>query len=325
MNAVGDEEVNCAVSPWGACSVSCGGGTQMRSVTTQPSNGGAACPALSQPCNTHVCPSVDDAVGDEEPQVNCVVSRWSDCSATCGGGTQTRTVITPPSKGGAECPALSQPCNTYVCPSPPSSLPKCKSDREAYEDNNSRKLERSVHNWVKSEQYDDVFRCTECKKGVGLKHPVLVRDLEDKEARARKGEAPLFPDPSAGDAVEEGNKPPGQASRGEAAQPVPANALMTLLAQQLRFNVGEDVYVNIAGKGRGAQWAFATIVKKNCSTPSLIKQGVTQLYKVRLFDSSIRYVLQDDNKHIMDLRTADTDLAKGEKIDATKKKKTETE
>ena len=56
--------------------------------------------------------------------VDCVVSSWSAfgaCSASCGGGTQTqtRTVITPASNGGAACPALSQSqaCNVQACQS----------------------------------------------------------------------------------------------------------------------------------------------------------------------------------------------------------------
>jgi hypothetical protein len=56
--------------------------------------------------------------------VDCVVSPWSAygaCSASCGGGTQTqtRTVITPASNGGAACPALSQSqaCNVQACQS----------------------------------------------------------------------------------------------------------------------------------------------------------------------------------------------------------------
>ena len=54
--------------------------------------------------------------------VDCVVSSWSafgQCSASCGGGTQTqtRTVTTPAANGGAACPALSQSqaCNTQTC------------------------------------------------------------------------------------------------------------------------------------------------------------------------------------------------------------------
>ena len=53
---------------------------------------------------------------------DCVVSgwsTWSGCSAECGGGEQsrTRTVLTPASNGGAECPILieNQACNTLSC------------------------------------------------------------------------------------------------------------------------------------------------------------------------------------------------------------------
>lgn len=56
--------------------------------------------------------------------VDCVVSSWSAygaCSASCGGGTQTqtRTIVTPASNGGAACPSLSQSqaCNVQACQS----------------------------------------------------------------------------------------------------------------------------------------------------------------------------------------------------------------
>lgn len=48
-----------------------------------------------------------------EPVVDCVVSEWSEWS-TCADGfeTRTRTVITPASNGGVECPVLEEqrPC-----------------------------------------------------------------------------------------------------------------------------------------------------------------------------------------------------------------------
>jgi len=112
--------VNCVVSDWssfGACSASCGGGTQShtRTITTQPQYGGTSCPVLteSQSCNTQGCP------------VNCQVSGWSGfgaCSASCGGGTQTQTryITVNPANGGTACPVLSesQSCNTQPCTLP---------------------------------------------------------------------------------------------------------------------------------------------------------------------------------------------------------------
>jgi len=53
---------------------------------------------------------------------NCSVnggwSAWGSCSATCGGGTETRTCTNPaPANGGATCSgSSSQSCNTQACP-----------------------------------------------------------------------------------------------------------------------------------------------------------------------------------------------------------------
>lgn len=111
--------VDCVVSAWSAwsgCSKPCGGGeqTRTRTITTYPMFGGTACPNLTetQACNTQPCP------------VDCVVSAWSawsPCSATCGGGTQTRTrtIVTPAAYGGTACPSNlmeTQSCNEQPCP-----------------------------------------------------------------------------------------------------------------------------------------------------------------------------------------------------------------
>jgi hypothetical protein len=50
------------------------------------------------------------------PRIDCVVSsKWSACSAPCGGGTQTAAIVTPVSGGGAACPATTRACNDVPC------------------------------------------------------------------------------------------------------------------------------------------------------------------------------------------------------------------
>jgi len=111
--------VNCDYTwgAWSGCSASCGGGTRSRDpiITTQAANGGTACPTKqTENCNTQACPT----------PVNCI-SLWSDwgaCSASCGGGTQKRTltVLQEAANGGKACPAReeSKSCNTQACPAP---------------------------------------------------------------------------------------------------------------------------------------------------------------------------------------------------------------
>jgi hypothetical protein len=112
------DKVDCKVSSWsdwGACTKTCGGGTQTRTrtVTENAAYGGAECPALTetQACNTQACPA-DCKVGDW--------SAWGECSKPCGTGSQTRTrsVTQQAANGGAICPSLSemQNCNTQACP-----------------------------------------------------------------------------------------------------------------------------------------------------------------------------------------------------------------
>lgn len=114
----------CIMSDWsafGSCTKTCGGGTMTRTrYVTQPAiNGGTACGSTVDevPCNTNPCPQ------------DCVMSDWSDwntCSASCGGGTQTRTrsIVTQPTNGGRECPKTpdgqiytldTRTCNTDAC------------------------------------------------------------------------------------------------------------------------------------------------------------------------------------------------------------------
>ena len=99
--------VDCAGvwSDWGACSTTCGPGTQERQYTvTDPGNPplGAACPAAPQEIGTQDCqvvPCPIDCDGDYAP--------WTPCSATCGTGTQTSSFMVSQAAmyGGADCPA----------------------------------------------------------------------------------------------------------------------------------------------------------------------------------------------------------------------------
>jgi len=106
---------DCEVSDWETeeCTATCGGGTQKltRQVTVNP-NMGAACPKLSavQSCNEEACP------------VDCVMedwTRWTACSAECGGGVRSkaRQVVTPAQHGGDPCTETSktESCNIMAC------------------------------------------------------------------------------------------------------------------------------------------------------------------------------------------------------------------
>ncbi|XP_078667263.1 uncharacterized protein LOC144909086 [Branchiostoma floridae x Branchiostoma belcheri] len=108
-------------SPWSNCSVTCGNGTETRNRTCTnpaPANGGADCdgPAQeTQACDTGVSCPVDGSWSDWSP--------WSNCSVTCGNGTETRnrTCTNPaPANGGADCDGPAQEtraCDTGVpCP-----------------------------------------------------------------------------------------------------------------------------------------------------------------------------------------------------------------
>ncbi|NXJ63832.1 HMCN1 protein, partial [Rostratula benghalensis] len=110
-------------SSWGSCSRTCNGG-QMRRYRTcdnpHPASGGRACAGADmqiQRCSAELCP-VDGNWGQWQT--------WSQCSASCGGGEQTRIRLCSnpaPLNRGRPCPGDSSHisrCNTQACPGGPS-------------------------------------------------------------------------------------------------------------------------------------------------------------------------------------------------------------
>jgi hypothetical protein len=113
------ESSPCVWSPWsgwGACSKSCGGGTetQQRYIATPAYHGGAPCVGVNhdwRSCNPAAC------------AVDCVMTSWtaySGCSKTCHTGymLRTRSIATVPENGGKACEAQSESadCSEGDCP-----------------------------------------------------------------------------------------------------------------------------------------------------------------------------------------------------------------
>lgn len=112
---------DCTVSDFsasGVCSATACGttGTQstVRTVLNPAVGTGAACPVLTgtQACKAPACAAVDCAVGAWAPYPGCLAT---DCGQQAPTQTTTRSIITPASNGGADCPTLTQ---SRTCPTP---------------------------------------------------------------------------------------------------------------------------------------------------------------------------------------------------------------
>ncbi|XP_068110224.1 papilin isoform X2 [Hyperolius riggenbachi] len=126
-NQVEADDYQWSYGSWSECSAECGGGYQSRLVFCTIDNEAypdnmcrdRAAPPSNRTCSTQPCPQVK----------SWKIGEWGPCTATCGGGTQTRSVYCISYDGranqqavnDAECsafvekPATQQACNHRAC------------------------------------------------------------------------------------------------------------------------------------------------------------------------------------------------------------------
>ena len=112
--ALGALPIDCKVSDWdewGDCVD--GKRSTTRTITTQPKNGGVACPTLTK---TQGCTSYNGVVYEAGTQpVDCVVNDWSSwTNCVDGKRVRTRTIKIQPVRGGKSCPLLKQPQDCVI-------------------------------------------------------------------------------------------------------------------------------------------------------------------------------------------------------------------
>uniref|UniRef100_A0A8C9WIA9 ADAM metallopeptidase with thrombospondin type 1 motif 18 n=1 Tax=Scleropages formosus TaxID=113540 RepID=A0A8C9WIA9_SCLFO len=130
-----NERLQWVATPWGECSASCGSGTQtrhLRCAEKDPQGEYTEFPVrrcrnlarppldLQQACSRGACPDrTSGAV-----VLGWYSSPWQQCSVSCGGGVQTRSIqCLRQGRPAAGClphqrPVSSRACNTHFCPAP---------------------------------------------------------------------------------------------------------------------------------------------------------------------------------------------------------------
>ncbi|XP_028257784.1 A disintegrin and metalloproteinase with thrombospondin motifs 18 [Parambassis ranga] len=139
-----NERLQWIPTPWGECSRSCGLGIQKRELRCgeRDSQGGYAefpirrCRNMAKPlvdlqqgCNRGPCPELPRVFPGRTTTSTVVLgwysSPWQQCSVSCGGGVQTRSIqCLRQGRPAAGClshqrPVTSRACNTHFCPAAP--------------------------------------------------------------------------------------------------------------------------------------------------------------------------------------------------------------
>ncbi|GFY61400.1 a disintegrin and metalloproteinase with thrombospondin motifs 9 [Trichonephila inaurata madagascariensis] len=112
---------------WSECNVTCGNGTQVRSVYCFNDNGQVvpddSCNILKKPIVEQTC--FKQPCLEIKNEFKWIIGPWSQCSATCGEGIEHRNVVCFSAQGHEEVedkcpfpkPAITQSCLLNVCPS----------------------------------------------------------------------------------------------------------------------------------------------------------------------------------------------------------------
>ncbi|KAM7014738.1 A disintegrin and metalloproteinase with thrombospondin motifs 18 isoform 1-T1 [Tautogolabrus adspersus] len=150
-----NERLQWTPTPWGECSRSCGSGVKKRELRCgeRDSQGGGfvefptrRCRNMAKPlvdlqqgCNRGPCPQLPRIVPGRTPSTAVVLgwysSPWQQCSVSCGGGVQTRTIqCLRQGRPAAGClphqrPVTSRACNTNFCPPAAPPAPPQRSSR----------------------------------------------------------------------------------------------------------------------------------------------------------------------------------------------------